>query len=238
MNGHLIHLLAAISGRLKLCFSAPALDWRMTDTNWTGIIPQAGRTPRQLFDRQDFNLNSCMSYTTTAIKNRMKDTKHYAKRFKSLQQAGCSIASRQKMFAGHALGKTKRFKSRRQSESQAAFQTRAVTGIGRGKTSLFKSHWQEDCEITLHPGLDAGHARGKTSGAPVQHHTAHSREHRNQTLRGHIGSLLFSGQGFWCQHRRAFPAMSQKAKSFSQNHHGLPAQPSRFRPAVGPFLNA
>jgi hypothetical protein len=66
MNGHLIHLLAAISGRLKLCFSAPALDWRMTDTNWTGIIPQAGRTPRQLFDRQDFNLNSCMSYTTTA----------------------------------------------------------------------------------------------------------------------------------------------------------------------------
>jgi hypothetical protein len=83
-------LWAALSGRLKLCFSAPAVDWRMTETNWTGIIPQAGRTPRQLFDRQDFNLNSCMSYTTTAIKNHMKDTKHYAKRFKSLQQAGCS----------------------------------------------------------------------------------------------------------------------------------------------------
>jgi hypothetical protein len=32
--------------------------------------------------------------------------------------------------------------------------------------------------------------------------------------------------------------MNLKAKTISQNHHGLPAQSCRIRPAVGPFFNA
>ena len=182
MNRQLIHLWAAFSGRLKLCFSAPAVDLRVTENNWPGLSPFFRDTSCQFSNRQNFNKDTCMSYTSTAIKNRMKDTQYYATRCKSYRKEGCQIA--------------------------------------------------------IHEGLVAGHARGKTSGSPVQHHTAHSREHRNQTLRGHIGSLLFSGQGFWCQHRRAFPAMSLEAKSYSQKYHGLPAQPCRFRPAVGFFLNS
>ena len=87
-------------------------------------------------------------------------------------------------------------------------------------------------------GWIAGHARGKTSDSSVQHHAGCSREHRNPTLRGHGQTLFLSGESSRCQHRRTFPAMNRKAKTISQNHHGLPAQPGRFRPAVGPVLNA
>jgi hypothetical protein len=50
--------------------------------------------------------------------------------------------------------------------------------------------------------------------------------------------LFLPRQSSRCQHRRAFPAMSLKAKSYSQKNHGLPAQPCRFRPAAGSFLNS
>jgi hypothetical protein len=50
--------------------------------------------------------------------------------------------------------------------------------------------------------------------------------------------LFLSGQSSRCQHRRTFPAMNLKAKTISQNHHGLPTQPCRIRPAIGPVLNA
>jgi len=182
MNRHLIHLWAAISGRLKNCFSALAVDWRMTEDNWSGKSPRNWSTPHQLCNHQDFNLDSCMSYTSTAAINRIKDTQNYATRF--------------------------------------------------------KSHRKEGSQIAIHEGLVAGHARGKTSGSPVQHHTGCSREHRNPTLRGHISSLFLSGQSSRCQHRRTFPAMNREAKITSQKHHGLPAQPCRISPAVGPFLNA
>ena len=182
MNRQLIHLWAAFSGRLKLCFSAPAVDLRVTENNWPGLSPFFRDTSCQLSNRQNFNKDTCMSYTSTAIKNRMKDTQYYATRCKSYRKEGCQIA--------------------------------------------------------IHEGLVAGHARGKTSGSPVQHHAGHSREHRNSTLRGDFGSLFLPRQSSRCQHRRAFPAMSLEAKSSSQKNHGLPAQPCRFRPAVGFFLNS
>ena len=182
MNRQLIQLWAAFSGRLKLCFSAPAVDWRVTEINWPGSSPFFWGTSCQLSNHQNFNKDTCMSYTSTAIKNRMKDTQYYATRYKSYRKEGCQIA--------------------------------------------------------IHEGLVAGHARGKTSGSPVQHHAGCSREHRNPTLRGHISSLFLSGQSSRCQHRRAFPAMNREGKITSQKHHGLPAQPCRIRPAVGPFLNA
>ncbi len=182
MIRYLIHLWAAISGRLNIYFSARAVDWRVTEDNGSGTSPQNWRTPHQLFNQQTFKMNSCMSYTSTATKNRMKDTLIYATRF--------------------------------------------------------KFHRKEGCQIALHQGVDAGHARGKTSGSSVQHHAGHSREHRNQTLRGHGQTLFLSGESSRCQHRRTFPAMSREAKTISRKNHGLPAQPCRIRPAVGPVLNA
>ena len=182
MIRHLIHLWAAISGRLKIHFSALAVDWRLTEDNWFGTSPRNWRTPHQLCNQQTFKLNSCMSYTSTATKNRMKDTIFYATRFKFYREEGCQIA--------------------------------------------------------LHQGVDPGHARGETSDSSVQHHAGRSRKHRNQTLNRHGQTLFFSGESSGGQHRRTFPAMSRKAKTSSQKHHGLPAQPCRIRPAVGPFLNA
>lgn len=102
----------------------------------------------------------------------------------------------------------------------------------------FKSYRKEGCQIALYEGVVAGHARGKTSGSPMQYHAGCSREHRNPTLRGHGQTLFLSGESSLGQHRRTFPTMKQPAKIISQNHHGLPAQPGRFRPAVGPVLNA
>ena len=106
MNRQLIHLWAAFSGRLKLCFSAPAVDLRVTENNWPGLSPFFRDTSCQFSNRQNFNKDTCMSYTSTAIKNRMKDTQYYATRCKSYRKEGCQIAIHEGLVAGHARGKT------------------------------------------------------------------------------------------------------------------------------------
>ena len=106
MNKHLIHVWAAISGRLKTCFSAPAVDWRTTEDNWSGRSPRNWRTPHQLCNDQYFNFDSCMRYTSTPTKSRIKDTLNYATRCKSYRKEGCQIALQQGVVAGHARGKT------------------------------------------------------------------------------------------------------------------------------------